>query len=67
LGGDFGLSYRNRPPTFDQSIETRSFLEDLLGCKVDLVTLDGLKPLARVEVEKDAIYVSTSHDNSSPT
>lgn len=45
-------------PTFDQYIETKFFLEDLLGCKVDLVTQDGLKPLARAEVEKEAIYVT---------
>jgi hypothetical protein len=57
----------NQSPTFDQYIETRFFLEDWLGCKVDLVTLDGLKPLARVEIEKDAVYLSTSHNNSSPT
>lgn len=45
-------------PTFDQYIETKLFLEDLLGCKVDLVTQDGLKPLVRAEVEKEAIYVA---------
>jgi uncharacterized protein len=48
----------NLPPTFDQYIETKFFLEDLLGCKVDLVTQDGLKPLVRAEVEKEAIYVA---------
>lgn len=47
-----------QPSTFDQYIEAKFYLEELLGCKVDLVTLDGLKPLARVEVEKEAIYVS---------
>jgi predicted nucleotidyltransferase len=46
------------PLTFDQYIETKFFLEDLLGCKVDLVTQDGLKPLVRAEVEKEAIYVA---------
>lgn len=46
------------PPTFDQYIDTRFFLEDLLGCKVDLVTEDGLKPLVRAEVEKEAVYVT---------
>ncbi len=45
-------------PTFDQYIETKFFLEDLLGCKVDLVMQDGLKPLVRAEVEKEAVYVS---------
>jgi predicted nucleotidyltransferase len=46
------------PPTFDQYMETRFYLEDLLGCEVDLVTQDGLKPLVRAEVEKEAIYVA---------
>jgi hypothetical protein len=45
-------------PTFDQYIETRFFLEDLLGCKVDLVTQEGLKPLVRAEVEKELVYVA---------
>jgi predicted nucleotidyltransferase len=45
-------------PTFDQYIETKFFLEDLLGCKVDLVMQDGLKPLVRAEVEKEAVYVA---------
>lgn len=46
------------PPTFDQYMDTRFFLEDLLGCKVDLVTQEGLKPLVRAEVEKEAVYVT---------
>jgi predicted nucleotidyltransferase len=46
------------PLTFDQYIETKFFLEDLLGCKVDLVTQDGLKALVKTEIEKEAVYVS---------
>ena len=45
-------------PTFDQYIETKFYLEDLLGCKVDLVMQDGLKPLVRSEVEKEAVHVA---------
>jgi predicted nucleotidyltransferase len=45
-------------PTFDQYIETKFLLEDLLGCRVDLITQDGLKPLVKLEIEKEAIYVS---------
>ena len=45
-------------PTFDQYMETKFFLEDLLSCKVDLVLQDGLKPLVRAEVEKEAVYVA---------
>jgi len=46
------------PPTFDQYIEAKLFLEDLLGCSVDLVMQDGLRPMVRAEVEKEAIYVA---------
>jgi len=45
-------------PNFDMYMETKFFLEDLLDCKVDLVTQDGLKPLVRIEVEKEAVYVT---------
>ena len=45
-------------PTYDQYIETKFFLEDLLGCKVDLVPRDGLKPILRAVVEEEAIYVA---------
>ena len=45
-------------PTFDQYTDTRFYLEDLLGSKVDLVTQEGLRPLVRAEVEKEAIYVA---------
>jgi uncharacterized protein len=36
----------------------RSFLEDLLGARVDLVTEGGLKQRARLSVEQDAIPVA---------
>ncbi len=48
----------NQGPTFDQYMETKFFLEDTLGCKVDLVIQDDLKPLVRPEVEKEAVYVT---------
>ena len=47
-----------QPPTFDQYIETKILLEDLLNCKVDLVTQDGLKPLVRAEIEKESVYAT---------
>jgi predicted nucleotidyltransferase len=46
------------PPTFDGYMGLRSFLEELLGTKVDLVTNSGLKPRARPNVEKDLIRVA---------
>lgn len=46
------------PPTFDGYMGLKSFLEDLLVMRVDLVTNSGLKPRARPNVEKDLIRVA---------
>ena len=45
------------PATFDGYMGLKSFLEGLLKVKVDLVTNKGLKPRARLYVEKDLIHV----------
>lgn len=34
------------------------FLEDLLDCKVDLVTRRAAKPLLRAEIERDLVHVA---------
>lgn len=44
--------------TFDGYNNLKSFLEKLLGCKVDLVTHRSLKPRLRPLVEKEAVYVA---------
>lgn len=54
---DILIQFHN-PPTFDQYMETKFFLEDCLGCSVDLVIEEGLNPLVRAEVEKEAVYVA---------
>lgn len=46
------------PVTFDNYMDTKFFLEDLLGARVDLVTVEGLKPRARPYVERDLIRVA---------
>ncbi len=46
------------PATFDGYMGVKSYLEELLGRKVDLVTESGLKPRARLHVEKDLIRVA---------
>ncbi len=46
------------PATFDGYMELKFFLEDLLGCRVDLVTRKALKPRLRPYVGKEAIYVT---------
>ncbi len=46
------------PATFHRYMQLKFFLEDLLGCKVDLVTHKALKPRLRPRVEQEALYVT---------
>jgi predicted nucleotidyltransferase len=46
------------PATFDGYFSLLHFLEERLGCGVDLVTEKGLKERVRPYVEKDAIHVA---------
>ena len=45
------------PATFDQFMELKFFLEELLGRPVDLVTRKALKPQVQTQIEREAIYV----------
>ena len=45
------------PPSFDRYMGLKFYLEDLLGVRVDLVTLRALKPRVRPYVEQEAVYV----------
>jgi len=47
----------SEPPGFARFMDLKFFLEDLLGCRVDLVTRKALKPRLRSRVEKEAIHV----------
>lgn len=46
------------PATFDGYFDLKTYLEQLLGRPVDLVTEKGLRPRARRHVEKDLIHVA---------
>ena len=46
------------PPTFDQYMELKFFLEELLATRVDLVTESGLRPRLRPYIEEEAILVA---------
>ena len=48
----------NDTPSLFGFLRLRTYLQDLLGAKVDLVTESGLKDRARHFVEKDAIHVA---------
>ncbi len=47
-----------QPATFDGYFGLLHYLEDCLGCEVDLVTEKGLKERVRPYVERDAIHVA---------
>ena len=44
--------------TFDRYMDLKFFLEECLGCRIDLVTRDALKPRVRPQVEREAIHVA---------
>jgi len=48
----------NGSATFDGYMDLRSYLEKLLGNKIDLITENGLRKEVRPNVEKDAIRVA---------
>ena len=45
-------------PSFDQYMDLKFYLEDLLNSRVDLVTADALKPRMRPIVEREAVRVA---------
>ncbi len=48
----------SRPLTYRRYMDLEFFLEDLLGCRVDLVTRGGLRPRALPAIEREAIRVA---------
>ena len=46
------------PTTFDGYMDLKFFLEELLGCRIDLVTRKALKPSLRPYVDQEALYVT---------
>ena len=48
----------DRVPTPNQLFGAQFYLEDLLGCAVDLVTETALRPQFRPYVERDAIPIA---------
>lgn len=56
---DIDLLVEMDPPyTFDRYINAKFYLEDLLGCQVDLVMNETLRERIRPQVERDAIRVT---------
>lgn len=46
------------PATFDLYMGLKLYLEDTLGCRVDLVMNRALKPRMRTRVEREAVRVA---------
>lgn len=46
------------PATFDGFMDTKFYLEELLGCKVDLVVPQAIKPRMKTNVMQDLIHVA---------
>lgn len=44
--------------TFDRYMALKAFLEDTLGCSVDLLTRAGIRPELAPSIEREAVYVT---------
>lgn len=51
---DFLVEFEHR--TFDAYTELKFLLEELMGCEVDLVIIDALKPRLREPVLREAVH-----------
>lgn len=53
---DLLVEFREGQKTYDNFIEVCFFLEDLVGRKVDLLTLESISPFIRPHIEKEVRY-----------
>ena len=53
---DFLVEFEKK--TFDVYMDLKFFLEDLFGCKVDLVLKDSIKPRLRERILNETIYAT---------
>ena len=54
---DILVEFRGRA-TFDRYMDTKFYLEDLLGCKVDLVMPRAIKPRMKPYIMQDLVHVA---------
>lgn len=47
----------HHPATFDNYMGLKIFLEDNLGCPIDLVTENSLRPALQATIQQDMAYV----------
>jgi predicted nucleotidyltransferase len=55
-GSDLDFLVEFEKKTFDAYMDLKDFLEELFGCKVDLVMKDAIKPRLREPILKETIY-----------
>lgn len=53
---DFLIELEEKYETFDNYMDLKFFLEDLFGRKVDLVTVDALRPQLRDDILQEVVY-----------
>jgi uncharacterized protein len=44
--------------SFDAYMDLKAYLEDLFGCRVDLVLADTIKPRLRPIIQRETVYAS---------
>lgn len=54
---DILVEFKGRA-TFNRFMDTKFYLEEVLGCKVDLVTPHAIKPRIKDNVTRDLIHVA---------
>jgi predicted nucleotidyltransferase len=54
---DILVEFKGRA-TFDRYMDTKFYLEELLGCKVDLVTSRAIKPRMKSYIMQDLVHVA---------
>lgn len=55
-GSDVDILVELEQPTFDHYMDLKFFLEDHLGCPVDLVLADSLKPRLKPIITSEVAY-----------
>lgn len=53
---DVLVEFRDNYETFDNFMDLKYFLEDLFELKIDLVTIDALRPQLKDDILQEVIY-----------
>lgn len=53
---DVLVEFEEEYETFDNYMELKYLLEDLFGRKVDLVTIDALRPQSKDDILREVVY-----------